>query len=101
MNYLFVYGTLKRQELADKVLKKKLPLNPIFLKGYSKRHVTGKAADEFTIERNPLGRVNGDLIEVNSRELELCDRWESTYVRKKISTYGEGDVYAYFYKGDT
>lgn len=99
MSYLFVYGTLKKKELADRVLQRDLPEHPVELDGYEKMHVPGKEKDEFTIVENPLGEVSGDLIEVNSKELTLCDHWESTYDRRKISEYNGEAVFAYFYGG--
>ena len=99
MSYLFVYGTLKKRQLADKVLKRNLKESPYTLDGYKKVHVPGKAEDEFTIIDDPLEYVNGDLIEVNQDEMSLCDEWEDEYYRAIVKTYNGKGVYAYFYVG--
>lgn len=99
MSYLFVYGTLKKKELADKVLKRDLKETPYTLDGYEKVHVPGKPDDEFSIKENDLEEVKGDLIKVDNEELRLCDYWEDEYTRVQVGQSNNETVDAYIFKG--
>ena len=85
MNKIFVYGTLKSPKIQRELFGKELKMYGAVLKDYS----VYEAEDGWYFIDKKIGNVlNGCVIELDDRYLEICDAFEycpEMYKRKRIS----------------
>jgi len=96
---LFVYGTLKKNEINHIILKRfnaKFIDNAITIKKYALASLLSCPA---LLEKS-LYNVKGELYQVNTKTLKYLDKFEIGYKRKKIKVKTKTKIYnayAYFY----
>lgn len=85
MNRIFVYGTLKSNKIQKELFGNELKKYKAILKNYAVYE-----ADDgwYFIREKPGSKINGYIIELDDRCLEICDAFEdcpNMYQRKKVS----------------
>ena len=82
---LFVYGTLKDEEICELLFKEKISSNPAILHNYSIK----KSSDFFFIVSCDKSKIEGKVIYLTDKQLLIADQWEEIpfYSRKKIDIY--------------
>lgn len=95
---LFAYGTLLDPEIQKNVIGRYVYGTPDLLIGYRKiirQFITGKFPD---LQEDGNCHVEGQILELTSEELELCDSYEGTEYQRIIVELKSG-VKVYVYRG--
>ena len=97
---LFVYGTLTEPETQQKVLGKTIQGMPDVLEGYANSIIIIHDHSYPDIAKAPLDSVDGLVITVTSRELELIDNYETDWY-KRIEVVLKSGKQAWVYHGNS
>ena len=98
MNKIFVYGTLKSDKIQKELFGKTLKKYKATLRDYS---ICEAEDGWYFIKKKPGSSLNGYVIELDDRCLEICDAFEdcpNMYQRKKVlvaTEYSEIETYVY------
>ena len=98
MNKIFVYGTLKSAKIQKELFGKELKMYKAILKNYS----LCEASDGWYFIKEKFGsNINGYVIELDDRSLEICDAFEycpNMYQRKSIHVIADNaEIETYVY----
>lgn len=82
LHALFVYGTLKDEEICELLFKDKISSEPAVLYNYTIK----KSSDFFFITTSDKHVVEGKVIYLTDNQLLIADQWEEIpyYTRKKV-----------------
>ncbi len=93
---LFVYGTLKDEEMRRALFETQVPCEPARLRGYSLQSDGGF----FFASPHPDGMIRGFVLSLTETQLALADLWEDVpfYSRVRVRLEllnGEGEAWVY------
>ena len=97
---LFVYGTLTYPKIQKKVLGKTIQGVPDVLEGYANSTIVIFGNSYPDIVKAPLDSVEGLVITVTSRELELIDKYETDWYNR-IEVVLKSGKKVWVYKGNS
>jgi gamma-glutamylcyclotransferase (GGCT)/AIG2-like uncharacterized protein YtfP len=97
---LFVYGTLKDEEMRRALFETQVPCEPACLRGYSLQ----SDGEFFFAFPHPDGLIRGSVLSLNEPQLALADLWEDvpSYSRVRVMVDlhdGEGEAWVYIRLG--
>lgn len=87
---LFIYGTLIDQEIQKEVLGRITKTIPDVLRGYEKSEIEIEGEKYPLIAPNPLGRVEGLVIEVTKDEFRRIDEYETDVYKREMIVLESG-----------
>ncbi|MBH1941277.1 gamma-glutamylcyclotransferase [Mobilitalea sibirica] len=99
MHSIFIYGTLKDREFQRYLFGKELEMVNATLDNYK---IYSDLDGYYYIENSKGNSINGKIIEVTDKELEIIEAWEEVpmYIRKECKVTIEGGIHkivdAYF-----
>ncbi len=84
----FSYGTLLDPEYQRELFGRAVPTTPATLAGW---RAVFTESGYLTIVRDPAASARGALVEVDERELAICDAWEDVPLYARVDVRVERD----------
>ncbi len=93
---LFVYGTLKKPEIQEKVIGRKIKGLSATLADWRKSEIVVNGHTYHILIPDAKSSISGKIIEITESELKLIDAYETeSYLRIKIDIEGLKEVWIY------
>lgn len=97
---LFVYSTLRKRYLLDRVAKDREVAELLALLHGWRRELLPERHGYYTIVPDPDGTVEGDVVRLTRTELRRTDAWETQYERRVVEMPDGSDAYAYVWRDE-